>query len=53
MGNNHFFITGIQNPDNIIEIYAKNNGPFTPDLGGKATTSDVIRMLEKIIKDNF
>ena len=24
MGNNHFFITGIQNPDNIIEIYAKN-----------------------------
>ena len=37
----------------LIEIYAKNNGPFTPDLGGKASTSDVIRILEKIIKEKF
>tara|TARA_B100000686_G_scaffold143292_1_gene150820 strand:+ start:17296 stop:18387 length:1092 start_codon:yes stop_codon:yes gene_type:complete len=37
----------------LIEIYAKNEGPFTPDLGGKATTNDVIKILEKIIKDKF
>ena len=35
-----------------IEI-EKVEGPFTPDLGGKATTNDVIKILEKIIKDKF
>ena len=38
---------------NVIELYAKKNGPFTPDLNGSATTSEVINELMKIIKTEY
>ncbi len=34
---------------NAIKIYAKNKGPFTPDLGGKAKTEDVVNKLLSIL----
>jgi len=34
---------------NAIEIYAKNGGPFTPDLGGNAKTNDVIKTIFSIL----
>ena len=38
---------------NVIELYAKKNGPFTPDLNGSASTSEVINELMKIIKTEY
>jgi len=35
---------------NAIKIYAKNGGPFTPDLGGKAKTNDVVNKLLSILE---
>jgi len=34
----------------LINIYAKEGGPFTPDLGGKATTSDVVKLFLENLK---
>ena len=33
-----------------IKIYAKNGGPFTPDLGGKAKTKEVVNKLLSILE---
>ena len=33
-----------------IKLYAKNGGPFTPDLGGSAKTKDVINKLLSILE---
>ena len=35
--------------NNAIKKYAKDGGPFTPDLGGKAKTKDVINKLLSIL----
>ena len=34
---------------NAIKLYANNGGPFTPDLGGEASTSNVIDSILKLL----
>ena len=34
----------------LINIYAEEGGPFTPDLGGKAGTSDVVKIFLQNLK---
>ena len=38
---------------NLIKIYAKEGGPFTPDLGGSASTDSIINTLSNIIKKKY